>query len=569
MESELSTNTRVATITVVSLLIGLTLLAAPALAGYVYDDLSEPVVSTTIGSDNSVVPGETTTLPITVQNEPNGTVEMTGDVEDIQAVVRTQGLTLGAASGAAVEFRSGDAPVEIKTGQRNIGSLSPGEMHSTSLTLEVDEDAAAGTYRVPVDVSYSYVENIDAWVNDPSDRINTAVDDYDVHRETVTVTRYVTVEVETTAQLSVVDTESMGLYEGADGRVSVTVRNDGTESARNAELNIVGSNQIESHTSSVAVGSLPPGEETTLTFQATANTDAAGQYATEFRMRYEGENGQVARTNVESGQVAVRTGPEFELSARAESLHVGSTGAIELTVRNTGARPATNARANVSSVGPFAPVSNSVTLGTLRPGESTTVRYRLEVGGQALPETYSVPVSVVHEDIYDNPVTATENTVDVAVGPETDFAVTDTARTQVGSTELITYTIRNTGSGTLDDAVARVNTNSPFETDDDTAYVGELAPNETATVSFTVSTGGSATPKSYTLDMSIKYDNAFDETVVTDVQPAPIEVAQPSDGPLPGSIVGGSVLVSALLVLVPIGLIAGLINHFGLLGRVN
>jgi hypothetical protein len=88
----------------------------------------------------------------------------------------------------------------------------------------------------------------------------------------------------------------------------------------------------------------------------------------------------------------------------------------------------------------------------------------------------------------------------------------------------------------MHDAVARINANSPFETDDDTAYVGDLEPGESATVEFTVSVDGAATPKTYAVDTTVKYDNAFGRTVVTDVEPTAVEVTAGSGG-----------LVSALL----------------------
>ena len=79
-------------------------------------------------------------------------------------------------------------------------------------------------------------------------------------------------------------------------------------------------------------------------------------------------------------------------------------------------------------------------------------------------------------------------------------------------------------------AVVRLNADSPFETDDDTAYVGRLEPGESATVQFTVSVDGAATPKAYALDTTVAFDNAFNRRVVTDVESTELRVEAGSGG---------------------------------------
>ena len=50
-----------------------------------------------------------------------------------------------------------------------------------------------------------------------------------------------------------------------------------------------------------------------------------------------------------------------------------------------------------------------------------------------------------------------------------------------------------------------------------------------------MTTDGSATPKTYSLDTTIKHDNAFGNTVVTDIETAPVTVTSP-EGRLTGII---------------------------------
>jgi VCBS repeat-containing protein len=181
------------------------------------------------------------------------------------------------------------------------------------------------------------------------------------------------------------------------------------------------------------------------------------------------------------------------------------------------------------------------------------------VSDRALAQDYPLQFVVEHDDAFGNTVRSDTASVDVAVGPERAFEVVDGARIEAGATDQVALTVENTGSGTLEDAVVRINTNSPFETDDDTAHVGTLDPGETATATFTVSVDDAATQKSYALDTTVKYDNPFGETVVSDVETAAIEVTAAEGGPIG---------LMAALVVVPLALVGVVVYRTGILSRV-
>jgi hypothetical protein len=199
-------------------------------------------------------------------------------------------------------------------------------------------------------------------------------------------------------------------------------------------------------------------------------------------------------------------------------------------VTNTGDKPVRNARAVLHPMEPFSPLSTGASLGTLGPGETATAKFKLEVADRAIAQDYPLEFTVVYEDAYRETVDSDRMTVPVTVGPEMTVDTSGSPTVAAGSTETIEVTITNTGEGQMRDAVARINVNTPFETDDDTAYVGDLGPGESATVTFTVSVDGAATPKAYSVDTTVKYDNAFGRTVVTDVEPTAVEVTESSGG---------------------------------------
>ena len=509
----------VATVTLSVVLLGSVLAAAGAgtVSAERYNDFSEPTLDPSVQDENVVSPGETKRFELTVQNRHDGTTETDRRIDGISEVVQSHRVELGAATATTASFESTDAPFDIKSGTQNLGTIQAGSSQPASLTVEVDEGAEPGTYRVPVTMKYEYVRGI---IVDN--------DGYIINRNTETVTEYVTIRVEKAPRLSVEGVESDGIYRNADGAVTVTLQNTGSETARDASLRMLESTHFRPRTDGVSVGRLEPGETATATFQTgIANVDEAGEYAANFRLHYDDENGNAAESAVRTGSVPVAEGPEFELSAETEALYVDSIGAVSVTVENTGDRAATDARALLQPLEPFSRLSTQGNLGTLEPGETATTTFKLEASDRTVPQTYPLSFRIGHDDGYGNRVESDQHTVAVDVDPEKKFRVVETTTLESGSTETVELTVENTGGGPLTNAEIRINTNSPFSTDDDTAYVGTLEPGETETATFTVTTDGAATPKTYSLDTTIKHDNAFGNTVVTDIETAPVTVTSP------------------------------------------
>ncbi|MFB6160070.1 MAG: NEW3 domain-containing protein [Haloferacaceae archaeon] len=494
--------------------------AATPAAAVTYSELDEPELSASVQGTNVVSAGETARLDVTVQNTGTRVTEQNNGIDRLSKVVSTHSVRPGAALATRATVTADGAPVTVKTGTQGVGTLGTGDRRTVPFVVEVDENAEPGTYRLPVEFSYRHVQ-----------AIGIDGEDYFVTRDTETVTGYVTVRVEPSVRLGVVSTESEGLYENADGRVTVTVRNEGSETATNAELRTVARGSLTPRTNGASLGTLAPGETATATFRVgVGDVESTGQYGISFQLRYEDANGVVSETAVRTGSVRVGTGPEFDVTARTESLYVDSTGAVVLTVTNTGDRPATDARASLGKTGSFVPLTSSASLGTLAPGESATARFRIEVSDRALAGSYPLPVTVTHDDRYGEPVASDTYTVSTDVGPETTVRTGGSPAIAAGSTDTVEFTVTNTGEETMRDAVVRINTDSPFETDDDTAYVGTLKPGESRTVTFTVSAAGAATAKLYTVDTTVKYDNAFGDRVVTEVEPTSVRVTEREGG---------------------------------------
>jgi hypothetical protein len=87
---------------------------------------------------------------------------------------------------------------------------------------------------------------------------------------------------------------------------------------------------------------------------------------------------------------------------------------------------------------------------------------------------------------------------------------------------------QNTGVTTAFNAQARLSVFDPFTSTDDTAYLGDLKPGQTATARYQMSADDTAAVKDYTLDSEIRYRDALDIShnsdiihVTVQVQPKP------------------------------------------------
>jgi hypothetical protein len=122
-----------------------------------YTDFSEPELEPTIQGENVVAAGETQTLTLAVQNRHDGLTKTDSGIDSISQIIQSNRINIGAATSTSVTVDSGDAPLDVRTGRQALGTIDAGSHRQTAVTVEVDENAAPGTYRLPVTVSYSYI----------------------------------------------------------------------------------------------------------------------------------------------------------------------------------------------------------------------------------------------------------------------------------------------------------------------------------------------------------------------------------------------------------------------------
>lgn len=502
----------------VVLLAVLFLFSAPAGANSI-TSYEEPDLVTNVEGENVVESGETVTLQVAVQNRGSytGKARATPDHLSGLETIDTPGTTIG----TVAEFNEGGAPVDVRTGSQMVGIVSQREPAFVPLTVEIDDDAEPGRYEIPIEFEYEYVRVA------ISDDDGGTQRDFQVIRKEQTEEESIEIQIEETVDLEVLDVRGEGLRAGDDGSLTATVMNDGRETANNARLKFVSSEQFTARDALKSVGDLAPDGSATAEFRVSvAESYVGGDSPVEMTLEYEDENDVTKETAPETGSVSVNSDVDFSVEAEAEEMYVDSVGAVHATVTNTGETAVEGARFVLRENPPFQPVSRKSSIGTLAPGESAEASFRVEVSDRAVAQSYPVEGHVEYQDSFDETRESNSVTDSVEVGPERDIDVSGSPSVGAGATETVEFEVENTGGGTMYDAVARINVDSPFSTSDDTTYVGDLEPGESTTVSYRVSVDSGATAKEYSVDMVAKYDNAFGDKVVTEVRKAPVEVEE-------------------------------------------
>ncbi|HWR25388.1 MAG TPA: hypothetical protein VN278_04045 [Methanosarcina sp.] len=142
---------------------------------------------------------------------------------------------------------------------------------------------------------------------------------------------------------------------------------------------------------------------------------------------------------------------------------------------------------------------------------------------------------------------ATQNqTVVVQVKKEPYFEVTNvTGSLYPNEGGMLQVTYKNTGEEPAKDATVRVSASDPFSTTDDQAFLGDLKPGESAVAIFNMDVDETATPKPYSLNSEILYEDADGHDQISDSVKVNTQVL-PAEKGIPGYQFGISIAFMAL-----------------------
>ena len=492
--------------------------------------------------DNRVAPGETKTLNVSLVND--GVLVRGGPERFTSRVTTARAVTLDIADVRGLEVETDDIAV---------GQVPEGVVGPARIELTVPEGVPPGTYQLPVDVSYTYTSIVTYDETDPDD--NPRFNDRSVTRRLT-----IPVVVEERARFRVVGVDT-DVQIGDSGTMVASVRNVGTAPAREASVRLSSGNSdltFGGATSSESfVGGWVPGETKAVTFPVDL-TDGAElrDYTVTGQVTYTDTDGLVQTSNELRASVRPLGEQAFSVSGIESTLRVNWEGTVTGSVTNEGPAPITDA------VVVFQPASANFDAGEteyaipdLSRGESAEFAFDVEVSSAADPGSRQLRFTVQYENEDGESRTSDPLTARIDVGPERDpFTVEATDSTvQAGGSGRLTLTVTNAEEETLSDVSAKLFVDDPISSNDDEAFIGELAPGESAEITFEVSTGGSTFAKDYPVSVDFEYDRADGTTQVSDTFRLPVTVEEGDGGGLPFGLlvgIGAVVLVGAAIVVV-------------------
>ena len=334
-----------------------------------------------------------------------------------------------------------------------------------------------------------------------------------------------------------------------------------------------GNAPVTINTDPQVIGDLASGEKATVDIPVKITADAIkGDYQLPLTITYtylassEQPAADILQSDYETKSVTlpltIRIRPEVKIDVTgvvAPNLSVGTGGYVTLTIRNLGFEDGKKATVTLSRNGnsPVIPTDSSVFVGDFPSGGTITCRYKVGISTEAEEQTYPVDVSVTYENQEGDTITSSSDTVGIPViGKVTFSVIPESASVEQGSQQVLVVRYTNTGDIPVYAAQARLSVVDPLASSDNMAYLGDLAPGDSAVARYSVSADGDAEAKDYALDTEVRYRDSLDNSQVSDSFKVLVQVTPAASG-------GVSLIVTALVIL----LIAGGAGYYLLVMR--
>lgn len=259
------------------------------------------------------------------------------------------------------------------------------------------------------------------------------------------------------------------------------------------------------------------------------------------------------RTKTETLPLEIVIKPDVQIkviSTDVEELNAGTEGYLTVTVQNAGSDTGSQTTLVLSSVSgsPVTPTDGSYFIGEFEPGETVTATFKVAASKDASGSSYPMDIGVSYENSEGDKTTAKSVTIGIPVGEEITFAVISQAYTmypaEAGTIEVV---YQNTGGATAYDATSRISAVDPFTSNDDTAYLGDLAPGETVTAYYHVSVSDDATIKTYGLDTEIRYKDSLANSIISEPMKAEVTIQQRSGM---GTLLTNPIVITVLIFII-------------------
>lgn len=237
------------------------------------------------------------------------------------------------------------------------------------------------------------------------------------------------------------------------------------------------------------------------------------------------------------------------ISSDTEHLNAGTEGYLTLVINNTGQQDGKNAIVKIArnDNSMVIPTDSSSYIGDFPVGAEVTSAFKISVSNEAENKSYPLDVYIRYENNEGDTVDSERTTIGIPVGGKTEFAViSEPIEIPAGQKKTVTVRYQNAGNAPVYSAQARISAVDPFTSNDDTAFLGTIAPGEVKEATFEISVDSTATQKEYGLDSEVRYRDALDNSIISDPIKVRIEVVERSN-----------TLLFLLIAIIALGIIAG------------
>jgi len=237
------------------------------------------------------------------------------------------------------------------------------------------------------------------------------------------------------------------------------------------------------------------------------------------------------------------------ISSDTEHLNAGTEGYLTLVINNTGQQDGKNAIVKIArnDNSMVIPTDSSSYIGDFPVGAEVTSAFKISVSNEAENKSYPLDVYIRYENNEGDTVDSERTTIGIPVGGKTEFAViSEPIEIPAGQKKTVTVRYQNAGNAPVYSAQARISAVDPFTSNDDTAFLGTIAPGEVKEATFEISVDSTATQKEYGLDSEVRYRDALDNSIISDPIKVRIEVVERSN-----------TLLYLLIAIIALGIIAG------------
>ncbi|THE65467.1 exo-alpha-sialidase [Salinadaptatus halalkaliphilus] len=424
--------------------------------------------------------------------------------------------------------------LSVRSGETAIGAVSETQPGQSTLVVDVPDDAEAGTYSVNVDVSYSYT------YQQSSSGVT-----YD---RTASRTKTIDLVVDDDARFELVSATTDAQV-GDSGTLEAVVENTGDETAHDVSvaLESLSGGLVfgESAQDTARIDELEAGETTTVTYDVSVAPDTTQrQYTLDGTVQFRTEDGLQRVDDSPSVGVIPQAEQQFSLSDIESDLYVGEDGDLHGTVTNVGPNHAENVVVRYTDESPnVVPIETAVAVGTLEAGESETFRLPLEISGEAEAVDRAIDLAVQYRNSDFEQRLYEDLEIVTSVSAQRDQFLVDVQDRELaaGEEKHVDVEITNNLDQTVTDVEARLFASDPLDSDDDEAFIQELEPGESTTMTFALEADPTATAKTYPISFDFRYDDERGTSKLSDTTRVAIDVTE-SEGGLPLTLIGVIVL---------------------------